>query len=191
MNLANKITMVRVVAIPFFIFFLMTDFVPGSKWIALGLFIGASLTDFLDGFIARKYNMISNFGKFMDPTADKLLVCSALICILTKINDEQPYFVYLALLIIAREFIILGFRLVASDKGVVIAAGWLGKIKTTLQMLMIGVLIADLEKLEIVTIVLECAVLFFTLYSLFDYIFKNKDVFKDKDKGKLGGKKKE
>lgn len=191
MNLANKITMVRVVAVPFFIFFLMTDFVAGSKWIALGIFIGASLTDFLDGFIARKYNMISNFGKFMDPLADKLLVCSALICLLTKLYEENGFFVYLVLLIIARDFAINGFRSVASDKGVVIAAGWLGKIKTTLQMFMIGFLIADIDKLEIVSIILEWVVLFFTLYSLFDYIYKNRSVFYDMDKGKLGGKKKD
>lgn len=191
MNLANKITMVRVLAIPFFIFFLMTDMVPGSKWIALGLFIGASLTDFLDGFIARKYNMISNFGKFMDPIADKLLVCSALICLLVKMYDENEYFLYLVLLIIARDFIIQGFRLVASDTGVVIAANWLGKIKTTLQMFMIGFLIADLEKLEVVSMVFEWVVLFFTLYSLFDYIYKNRSVFGDMDKGKLSGKKKD
>ena len=191
MNLANKITMVRVLAIPFFIFFLMTDMVPGSKWIALGLFIGASLTDFLDGFIARKYNMISNFGKFMDPIADKLLVCSALICLLVKMHDENEYFLYLVLLIIARDFITQGFRLVASVTGVVIAANWLGKIKTTLQMFMIGFLIADLEKLEVVSMVFEWVVLFFTLYSLFDYIYKNRSVFGDMDKGKLSGKKKD
>ena len=105
MNLANKITMTRVIAIPFFIFFLMTDYVPGSKWIALALFILASVTDFVDGKIARKYNMVSNFGKFMDPLADKLLVCSALICLLSLHNDDNPFFVYLVLLIIARDFV--------------------------------------------------------------------------------------
>ena len=141
MNIANKLTIGRAVAIPFFIFFLMTDFVPGSKWIALGLFIVASFTDFLDGYIARKYNMVSNFGKFMDPLADKLLVCSALIGLLAlgEIN------VYLVMIIIARDFIISGFRLIAAENGIVIAANMWGKLKTVAQMIMIIVLIANFD----------------------------------------------
>lgn len=175
MNIANKLTLGRAIAIPFFIFFLMTEYVPGSKWIALGLFIVASFTDFLDGYIARKYNMVSNFGKFMDPLADKLLVCSALIGLLAlgKIN------VYLVIIIIARDFIISGFRLIASDKGVVIAANMLGKIKTTLQMVMIGFMIADISYIKIVSIILAWAVLIMTLVSLVDYIYKNRSVLKD------------
>lgn len=175
MNIANKLTIGRAVAIPFFIFFLMTDFVPESKWIALGLFIVASFTDFLDGYIARKYNMVSNFGKFMDPLADKLLVCSALIGLLAlgEIN------VYLVMIIIARDFIISGFRLIASDKGVVIAASPLGKIKTTMQMIMIGFMIANISAIDIISIILAWAVLVLTLVSLIEYIVKNRNVLKD------------
>lgn len=148
MNIANKITLFRIFIIPIFLFFLIPGEVPGLdvlfvkfpgdfkcifSWIALGIFILASITDFLDGYIARKYNMISNFGKFMDPLADKLLVCSALIglLVLSKLN------IWFVLIVIARDFIISGFRLVASEQGIVIAAGMSGKIKTTLQMVLI------------------------------------------------------
>ena len=140
MNLPNKLTILRVIMIPFFIVTLMIDSIPGGKWIALGLFVIASLTDLLDGKIARKYNLVTNFGKFMDPLADKLLVCSAMIAMIEL--GRIPYWV--VIIIIAREFIISGFRLVASDNGVVIAAGWWGKIKTVVQMIMIIVLICYL-----------------------------------------------
>ena len=111
----------------------MVDAVPYGKWIAVAIFVIASLTDMLDGQIARKYNLITNFGKFMDPLADKLLVCSAMIALIEL--DRIPAWV--VIIIIAREFIISGFRLVASDNGVVIAAGWWGKVKTVVQMIMI------------------------------------------------------
>lgn len=179
MNLANKITILRVILIPVFCFFLMFDKLPSwGKWVALGVFIVASLTDFLDGKIARKYNMVSNFGKFMDPLADKLLVCTALICLLYlgKIN------VYLVLIIIARDFIINGFRLVASDNGVVIAASFLAKIKTATQMVMTAFLIADLEPLRIVNIALEWIVLILTVASLIEYLYKNRNVLKENNK---------
>ena len=115
---------------------------PGwSKWVALGIFIAASLTDMLDGKIARKYNLVTNFGKFMDPLADKLLVCSALIAL----SDLNRIPAWIVIVIIARDFIISGFRLIAAEKGIVIAAGWWGKIKTTVQMMMVGFLIADLK----------------------------------------------
>lgn len=116
MNLPNKLTMFRVILIPFFIVFLLIPITGADKWIALGIFIIASLTDLLDGKIARKYNLVTNFGKFMDPLADKLLVCSALICLI-ELNKIPSWMV---IVIIAREFIISGFRLVASDNGVVI-----------------------------------------------------------------------
>ena len=140
MNLPNKLTVLRVIMVPFFVFFMLTD-VGGvaNKWIALVLFIVASLTDMLDGKIARKYNLVTNFGKFMDPLADKLLVCSAMICLIP--SGKHPTAV--VIVIIAREFIISGFRLVASDNGVVIAANYWGKFKTVSQMAMIIVLIAD------------------------------------------------
>ena len=141
MNLPNKLTVLRVIMVPFFVFFMLTD-VGGAanKWIALVLFIVASLTDMLDGKIARKYNLVTNFGKFMDPLADKLLVCSAMICLIEKGSLAA----WIVIVIIAREFIISGFRLVASDNGIVIAASYWGKFKTVFQMAMVIVLIMDL-----------------------------------------------
>ena len=124
MNLPNKLTMLRVVMIPFFVVFMLVPIAGGTdKWIALALFIAASLTDMLDGHIARKYHLVTNFGKFMDPLADKLLVCSALICLV----DLRRIPSWVVIVIIAREFIISGFRLIASDNGVVIAASYWGK----------------------------------------------------------------
>lgn len=175
MNLPNKLTLFRVILIPFFVFFLLTDMAPGSKWIALAIFIVASLTDLLDGKIARKYNLVTNFGKFMDPLADKLLVSSALICFveLSKIPA------WIIIIIISREFIISGFRLIASDKGVVIAAGIWGKVKTTIQMIMVIVLIMDIPNFEIVEQILIYAALILTVYSLIDYLIKNWSVMED------------
>lgn len=174
MNLPNKLTTLRVIMIPFFVFFMLTD-VGGSanKWIALALFVIASLTDFLDGKIARKYNLVTNFGKFMDPLADKLLVCSALICL--QDLDRVPAWV--VIVIIAREFIISGFRLVASDNGIVIAASYWGKFKTTFQMLMIIVMIMNLGgAFDMVGTVLMWIALALTIISLVDYIAKNVQV---------------
>lgn len=182
MNLPNKLTILRVIMIPFFLVALMVDDIPGGKWIALALFCLASLTDLLDGKIARKYNLVTNFGKFMDPLADKLLVCSAMIAMIEL--DRIPYWV--VILIIAREFIISGFRLVASDNGVVIAAGWWGKIKTVVQMVMIIVLICDFNSefdccaIDVIENVLIYAALALTIISLLDYLIKNKNVLSDK-----------
>lgn len=174
MNLPNKLTILRVIMIPFFVVFLLAD-VTGSadKWIALVIFCVASLTDMLDGKIARKRNLVTNFGKFMDPLADKLLVCTALIC-LTSMDRLN---VVVTLIIIARDFIISGFRLVASDNGIVIAASYWGKFKTVSQMVLIIVKIADLggifSDLEGVLTIIAVAL---TLISLMDYIMKNKEV---------------
>ena len=141
MNLPNKLTLFRVILIPFFVFFLLAPYFTGyGNYIAVAVFIVASITDFLDGHIARKRNLVTNFGKFMDPLADKLLVCSALICLIEL--DRLP--AWIVIIIIAREFIISGFRLIASDNGVVIAASYWGKFKTTFQMLMVIVLILDI-----------------------------------------------
>lgn len=160
--------------VPFFVFFMLTD-VGGAanKWIALVLFCVASLTDMLDGKIARKYNLVTNFGKFMDPLADKLLVCSAMICMIEL--GKLP--AWIVIVIIAREFIISGFRLVASDNGIVIAASYWGKFKTVFQMAMIIVLIADLGGVfDIIGTVLIWIALILTIVSLIDYIVKNKQV---------------
>ena len=175
MNLPNKLTMFRVILIPFFVVFLLVDITPVDKWIALAIFIIASLTDMLDGKIARKYNLVTNFGKFMDPLADKLLVCSALVC-LVAVDRIQAWMV---IVIIAREFIISGFRLVASDNGVVIAASYWGKFKTTFQIIMICLMIADLAALQLLTTIVTWVAVILTVVSLVDYLVKNKEVMKD------------
>ena len=175
MNLPNKLTMFRVILIPFFVVFLLVDITPVDKWIALAIFIIASLTDMLDGKIARKYNLVTNFGKFMDPLADKLLVCSALVCLVAV--DRIP--AWMVIVIIAREFIISGFRLVASDSGVVIAASYWGKFKTTFQIIMICLMIADLAALQLLTTIVTWVAVILTVVSLVDYLVKNKEVMKD------------
>ncbi len=176
MNLPNKLTMLRVVMIPFFVVFMLVPIAGGAdKWIALALFIAASLTDMLDGHIARKYHLVTNFGKFMDPLADKLLVCSALICLV----DLGRIPSWVVIVIIAREFIISGFRLIASDNGVVIAASYWGKFKTTFQMVMICLMIADLEPLRLLTAAVMWIALALTVVSLVDYLVKNKSVMKE------------
>ncbi len=174
MNLPNKLTILRVILIPFFVVFMLFDITGAAdKWIALVIFCVASLTDMLDGKIARKYNLVTNFGKFMDPLADKLLVCTALIC-LTSMNRLN---VIVVLVFIAREFIISGFRLVASDNGIVIAASYWGKFKTVSQMALIIVLIMDLGGVwNVVGTVLTWVALLLTIVSLIDYIAKNKQV---------------
>lgn len=178
MNLPNKLTILRVIMIPFFVFFMLTDFAgAASKWIALAIFIVASLTDMLDGKIARKYNLVTNFGKFMDPLADKLLVCAAMICLV----EMGKLASWMVIIIISREFIISGFRLIAADNGVVIAASYWGKFKTVFQMVMICLLIADIEAIAIVTTVVTWIALILTVVSLIDYLIKNKDVMKDND----------
>lgn len=190
MNLPNRLTLFRVLLVPFFVYFLLEEY----KIIALTIFIVASLTDFFDGYLARKNNQITNFGKFMDPLADKLLVCSALICLsyMNKIN------IYITLLIIAREFIISGIRLIAAEKGFVIAASYWGKIKTVTQMigiiLTIIVLNYDLfPKVDIANsvphfsyIIIDIGATIFiyislilTIISLIDYIYKNRELFKN------------
>ena len=179
MNLPNKLTILRVILIPFFVAFLLDPMVlPGAKWIALLIFIVASVTDALDGNIARKYNLVTNFGKFMDPLADKLLVCSALIAFVDM--DMMP--TWIVMIIIAREFIISGFRLVASDNGIVIAAGIWGKLKTVCQMVMIIVLIADLGGIfETIGTVLIWLSLALTIISLVDYLYTNRQVLSMQD----------
>lgn len=175
MNLPNKLTMFRVILIPFFVLFMLVDITSADKWIALAIFIIASLTDLLDGKIARKYDLVTNFGKFMDPLADKLLVCSALICLVELAKIPA----WMVIIIIAREFIISGFRLIAADNGVVIAASYWGKFKTTFQMVMICLLIADIAAISVVTDVIVWIALVLTVISLIDYLVKNKDVMKD------------
>lgn len=171
MNLPNKLTIFRMILILPFVVLLLG----GYDYIALAIFVIASLTDLLDGKIARKYNLITNFGKFMDPLADKLLVCSALVCLVAV--DRIP--AWMVIVIIAREFIISGFRLVASDNGVVIAASYWGKFKTTFQIIMICLMIADLAALQLLTTIVTWVAVILTIVSLVDYLVKNKEVMKD------------
>lgn len=171
MNLPNKLTIVRMVMIVPFIILLLCGF----DFLALVLFITASLTDLLDGKIARKYNLVTNFGKFMDPLADKLLVCAAMI-VLVEMGRIPSWIV---IIIISREFIISGFRLIASDNGVVIAASYWGKFKTVFQMIMICLMIANIGFLSIITDIVMWIALVLTVVSLLDYLNKNKDVMKD------------
>ncbi|MBO5449957.1 MAG: CDP-diacylglycerol--glycerol-3-phosphate 3-phosphatidyltransferase [Lachnospiraceae bacterium] len=200
MNLPNKLTLSRVIMVPFFVVFILL--VPKFlyfKWIALAIFIIASLTDLLDGKIARKYNLVTNFGKFTDPLADKLLVCSALIAM----SSLGVIPAWITIVIIAREFIISGFRLIAAEKGVVIAASMWGKWKTTFQMVMLCVQMVVMNQyvsvngnnaadgLYVVTPFYQVLMmigsitmyiaLILTVVSLIDYLLKNKDVLKDVD----------
>ena len=180
MNLPNKLTILRMIMIPVF---LVVLYIPGlgmaGNIAAAAIFILASITDFLDGKIARKYNLVTNFGKFMDPLADKLLVCSALIALV----DFDKVAAWIVIIIIAREFIISGFRLIASDNGVVIAASYWGKFKTTFQMLMVIVLILNIQMpfFQILGVILTYVALILTVVSLIDYIVKNKDVLKEQN----------
>lgn len=174
MNTPNKLTVLRVIMVPFFVFFMLSGCGgDASKWIALALFVVASLTDLLDGYLARRDNLVTDFGKFMDPLADKLLVCSALICFVEI--DKMP--AWMVIIIIAREFIISGFRLIASDNGIVIAANYWGKFKTVSQMIMIILLIMDLGGVfYFLGEAFKWIALALTVISLVDYIWKNKQV---------------
>lgn len=179
MNLPNKLTVLRMIMVPIFVVFMLIPSLggPANKYIALALFCVASFTDYLDGHLARKHNLVTNFGKFMDPLADKLLVCSALICLCSKTMDERLD-AWIVLVIIAREFIISGFRLVASDAGIVIAASYWGKFKTVSHMTMIIMLILNINHpiYQIATQVVVWVGLALTVISLVDYVWKNKEV---------------
>ncbi len=177
MNLPNKLTIFRTVLIPFFVVALLLFDGQNQilRVVAVTIFIVASITDFLDGRISRKYGLVTNFGKFMDPLADKLLVSAALICFV-ELGQIRAW---MAIVIISREFIISGFRLVASDNGVVIAASYWGKFKTTFQMIAVILLILNIPELAIVTDVCLWIALILTIVSLVDYLVKNRDVLKE------------
>ena len=177
MNLPNKLTVLRVIMIPFFVVFMLADMGRTGDYIALALFCLASLTDFFDGYLARKNHLVTNFGKFMDPLADKLLVGSAAICLIEM--GRIPAWV--VVILISREFIISGFRLIAADNGVVIAASMWGKFKTVCQMFMTIALILHLDTpvWAVVEQVLIWGSVALTIVSLVDYIYKNRHVLKD------------
>ena len=174
MNTPNKLTIARMIIVPFLVIFLLTGWGgEANRYISLTLFVVASVTDWFDGYLARKNNLVTNFGKFMDPLADKLLVCSAMICMI-DLNRLPAWFV---IIIIAREFIISGFRLIAAENGIVIAANYWGKFKTASQMIMIILLILHFDGifviLEQIFIWLSLAL---TIISLITYIWQNRTV---------------
>ncbi len=179
-NLPNKLTISRIIMVPFFVAALLfqNGEIFAFRMAALALFIIASLTDLLDGKIARKYNLVTNFGKFMDPLADKLLVCSALICLVQL--KQLP--AWIVIIIISREFIISGFRLVAADQGVVIAASMWGKAKTVSQMVSIILLILNIAEppLGVLTAMSVPVMTILTVVSLLDYLMKNHQVLEEK-----------
>lgn len=178
MNTPNKLTLLRVILIPFFVVCMLAVSAGWGKWAALAIFVIASLTDTLDGYLARRDNLVTNFGKFMDPLADKLLVCSAMICLV----DLERIPSWVVIIIIGREFVISGFRLIASDNGIVIAANYWGKIKTVCQMVMIIIVIADLGGVfGIVEQVLIYLSLLLTVISLATYLWDNRKVLSMQD----------
>ena len=173
MNLPNKLTVLRMVLVPFFVATLLLSKTNDTlKWVALALFVIASLTDFADGYIARKYNLITNFGTFMDHLADKILTVSGMICLIELGRIPS----WIVVIIVAREFIISGFRLIAAENGVVIAANYWGKFKTTFQMFMIILMIMNIPQLQIVTNIVMWIALALTIISLVTYINANKQI---------------
>lgn len=176
-NLPNKLTMARIVLIPFFVVALMAPLsFPGQNWVALAIFAVACITDFFDGQIARKNNLVTNFGKFMDPLADKLLVCAALVCL----SSLQVIPAWMTVVIISREFVVSGLRLIAAERGIVIAAGWSGKIKTCLQMFAIIFAIAAIEGIQLITSILLWAATIMTIVSMAEYLYKNRYLLSNK-----------
>lgn len=178
MNLPNKLTIIRVfMIIPFVVCLLLPGLGITGRYVSAAIFIIASLTDLVDGKIARKYNLVTDFGKFMDPLADKLLVSAAMICLV----ETGELAAWIVVIIISREFIISGFRLVASDNGVVIAASYWGKFKTTFQMVMIVMLILNFDHpvYRIACTVVTYVALVLTVISLLDYLVKNRGVLKE------------
>ena len=174
MNTPNKLTVVRMIMVPFLVLFLLTGWGgEANRYISFAIFVIASVTDWFDGYLARKHHLVTNFGKFMDPLADKLLVCSAMICLI-ELERLPAWFV---IIIIAREFIISGFRLIAAENGIVIAANYWGKFKTVSQMIMIILLLLHFggvfAVLEQIFIWLSLAL---TVISLMTYIWQNRSV---------------
>lgn len=175
MNTPNKLTVARVIMVPFFVLFLLTGWGgAANRYICFAIFAIASMTDWFDGYLARKNHLVTDFGKFMDPLADKLLVCSALICMIELGRIPS----WMVVIIIAREFIISGFRLIAAEKGVVIAANYWGKFKTASQMIMIILLILqiDLPFFKVLTTIFIWLSLALTVISLVTYILENRQI---------------
>ena len=169
MNTANKLTILRVVMIPAFLLVLYLD-VPWANYWALAIFAAASVTDTLDGYIARHYNQITDFGKFMDPLADKCLVTAAMLWFVEV--GQMP--AWALLIVIVREFAVSGLRMVAADKGRVIAAGWSGKVKTAATMVCVILMLLPLA--DAVNRICTAVIVLTTIYSGVEYFMKNVDV---------------
>ena len=169
MNTANKLTILRVVMIPAFLLVLYLN-VPYANYWALAIFAAASITDTLDGYIARHYNQITDFGKFMDPLADKCLVTAAMLWFVEV--GQMP--AWALLIVIVREFAVSGLRMVAADKGRVIAAGWSGKVKTAATMVCIILMLLPLP--DIVNQICTAVIVLTTIYSGVEYFMKNADI---------------
>ncbi len=195
MNLPNKISLIRIFLIPIMIFFYLADFVPYGKIVALAVFVLASCTDFIDGMIARKYNLVTDLGKFLDPIADKLLMMSALLLVVCDFVIYPPYGVIIAIIIIGRELIISAFRQVAASKNFVMSADKWGKIKTIFQDIALAMLIflalifqynlfseQFVNAFQIVSYCFIGAATLLTIISGINYIVKNSKVLKE-DKG--------
>ena len=176
MNTPNKLTVARMIMVPFLVVFLLTGWGgDANRYISLIIFVAASITDWLDGYLARKNHLVTNFGKFMDPLADKLLVCSAMICMI-ELGRLPAWFV---IIIIGREFIISGFRLIAAENGIVIAANYWGKFKTVSQMIMIILLILHFDDISVFALLEQIFIwisLALTVISLMTYIWQNRNV---------------
>ena len=193
MNLPNKLTVLRMVLIPFVMFFYLASFIPFGigKIVALVIFIVAALTDLLDGKIARKYNLVTNFGKFLDPIADKLLTSAVLFMLMADGTIPAPWGVIVVTIIIAREFMVSALRLMAATKGTVLAADIWGKAKTMVQMIAIPVcmLIPFLCEVGAVCWLIKTVAIIgwvaigiatvLTIVSGVNYLVKNKDCFKE------------
>lgn len=171
MNTANKLTLLRIVMIPLFLVFLYLD----DLYVALGIFVLASLTDMADGYVARHYNQITDFGKFMDPLADKLLVTAAMLWFV----EMGMMSAWALLIVIAREFAVTGLRLVAAPKGRVIAAGFSGKVKTASTMVAICIMLLPVP--SIVSTICVWVIVLTTVYSGVEYFYLNRDVFREID----------
>lgn len=192
MNIPNKLSMLRIILIPFMLFFYLADFVPYGKIIAIAIFIVAAFTDMLDGHIARKYNLVTNLGKLLDPIADKLLVVSALLLVVVDYTIPRPYGVIVAIIIIGRELLISAFRQIAASKNFVMAADKLGKIKTITQDIALPLLFLIsfltnnvsinsnvLFVIQIIGYILIGIATLLTIISGANYLIKNKEVLKD------------
>ena len=165
----NKLTLLRIILIPVFMVVLYWGF-PGATWVALVIFIVASLTDMLDGKIARKYNLVTDFGKFADPLADKMLVTAAMLWFVE--TGRMP--AWALLIVICREFAVSGLRMLAADKGKVIAAGWSGKVKTASTM--VCIVLMFLVQIQLLDTLCVWVIVLTTLYSGVEYFMKNRDV---------------